>query len=145
MLWSRCSPLAKATLAIIQLVAWPVLALAQATAADEALYLEVFINGQPTGLIANFVSRSEQRLAITVTELRELRIKPDRLPVSSDGLVDLDRCSGLSYRYNHVQQTVRIEISDEGRLPFVVDTKARHETKPSAARPSSAHSRSLSS
>jgi outer membrane usher protein len=130
MLWSRCSPLAKATLAIIQLVAWPVLALAQATAADEALYLEVFINGQPTGLIANFVSRSEQRLAITVTELRELRIKPDRLPVSSDGLVDLDRCSGLSYRYNHVQQTVRIEISDEGRLPFVVDTKARHETKP---------------
>jgi outer membrane usher protein len=130
MLWSRCSRLAKETLAIVQLVAWPALALAQAAPAHEALYLEVFINGQPTGLIANFVLRSEQRLAITVTELQELRIKSDRLPVSSDGLIDLDRCSGLSYQYNQVKQIVRIEISDQGRLPFVVDTKARREAKP---------------
>ena len=61
----------------------------------EPLYLEVFINGQPTGLIANFVQLPAQRLAIAVTELAELRIRYDRLPVDSDGLVDLDQCSGI--------------------------------------------------
>jgi outer membrane usher protein len=130
MLWLCRSRPVKAALAAMLLAAWPMLGLAQEVPAGEPLYLEVFINGQPTGLIANFVLRPEQRLAITVTELRELRIRADRLPVGPDGLVDLDRCSGLSYNYSQVQQVVRIEISDQGRLPFVVDTRPHPEAKP---------------
>lgn len=118
MLWLRRSNLVKVALAVMLLFVRPMSAIAQEAPAGEPLYLEVFINGQPTGLIANFVLRPEQRLAITVTELRELRIKPDRLPVGSDGLVDLDRCSGLTYSYIQVQQAVRIEISDQGRIPL---------------------------
>jgi outer membrane usher protein len=127
--WSRCSLLARAVVAVMQVALWPTFADAQTAPAETALYLEVFINGQPTGLIANFVQRSEQRLATTVSELEELRIKSDRLPVSHDGLVDLDRCSGLSYQYNQVSQIVRIEISEQGRIPFVMDTQFRRETK----------------
>jgi outer membrane usher protein len=128
--WSRCSRCVSAALAVAQLVLWPGLTWAQTAPVGEPLYLEVFINGQPTGLIANFVQRPEQRLAITVTELAELRISSDRVPVDPNGLVDLDQCSGLSYQYDQVQQTVRIEISDQGRAPFVVDTRVRREVKP---------------
>ena len=131
--WLRCSRLAKAAFVLAQLISPSGLAWAQTALAGEPLYLEVFINGQPTGLIANFVQRPGQRLAITVTELTELRIRSDRLPVDTNGLVDLDRCSGLSYHYDQVQQTVRIEISDQGRTPFAVDTRVRREATPTDA------------
>ena len=113
--WSRCSRRARAALVMVKLVLGAGLAWAQTGSAGEPLYLEVFINGQPTGLIANFVQRPEQRLAITITELTELKIRSDRLPVDRNGLVDLDQCSGLSYHYDQIQQTVRIEITDQGR------------------------------
>ena len=128
--WSRCSRRGRAAHGIAQLLLWPALAWAQVAPAGEPLYLEVFINGQPTGLIANFVQRPGQRLAITVTELAELRIRSDRVAVDPNGLVDLDRYSGLSYQYDHVEQTIRIEISDQGRMPFVVDTSVRREARP---------------
>ncbi len=131
--WSRCSRRGRTAFGFAQLLLWPALAWAQTAPAGEPLYLEVFINGQPTGLIANFVQRPGQRLAITVTELAELRIRSDRVPVDPNGLVDLDRYSGLSYQYDHVQQTIRIEISDQGRTPFVVDTAVRREARPTDA------------
>jgi len=124
MLSSRCSRLAS-TLAVTSLVAWSSGAKAQPARPEVPLYLEVFINGQPTGLIANFVLRPEQRLAITVTELQELRISADRLPVGPDGLVELDGCSGLTYQYNQVKQLVQIEVGDQARIPFVVNAKNR--------------------
>jgi outer membrane usher protein len=128
--WSRCSRRARAALIGMKLVAGAGLTLAQAASVGEPLYLEVFINGQPTGLIANFVQRPAQRLAITVTELTELRIRSDRLPVDRDGLVDLDRYKGLSYQYDEVTQTIRLEISDQSRVPFVVKTQDRPAVKP---------------
>ena len=129
---SRCSRRARATVAIAQFVLCSALAWAQAPV-GEPLYLEVFINGQPTGLIANFVQRPGQRLAITVTELAELRIRSDRVPVDPNGLVDLDRYSGLRYQYDHIQQTISIEVGDQGRVPFVVDTATRRQAKPDDA------------
>ncbi|MEW6644163.1 MAG: fimbria/pilus outer membrane usher protein [Pseudomonadota bacterium] len=97
---------------------------------DQALYLEVYINGQPTGLIANFILRPGERLAITVSELRELRIAPDRLPTNPEGIVDLDRCPGLSYRYEQVTQIVRIEVSNQARLPYMINAGVRPEAAP---------------
>src|SRR6185312_2744283 len=82
--WSRCSRRARTALIGMKLVLGAGFAFAQPSATGDPLYLEVFINGQPTGLIANFVQRPEQRLAITVTELTELRIRSDRLPVDRD-------------------------------------------------------------
>jgi outer membrane usher protein len=127
--WSRRRRLAEAMLVAAQLALAGV-ARAEIAPVGEPLYLEVFINGRPTGLIANFVQRPEQRLAITVTELAELRIKSDRLPVDPNGLVDLDRCSGLSYQYDEVRQTIRIEISEQGRAPFIVDTRVHRAARP---------------
>ncbi|HEY0328558.1 MAG TPA: fimbria/pilus outer membrane usher protein [Rhodopseudomonas sp.] len=114
----------------MMICAWPALANAQAAPADLPLYLEVYINGQPTGLIANFVQRPKERLAIKTTELEELRIRSERFPIESDGTVYLDRCPDLSYRYDQARQVVRIEITDQGRLPFMVETKPRSEAAP---------------
>lgn len=128
--WLRCRRLVRVAFILALAVPWPDVARAQIAPVGDPLYLEVFINGQPTGLIANFVQRPEQRLAITVTELAELRIKSDRVPVDPNGLVDLDHCSGLRYQYDQVQQTIRIEISDQGRAPLVIDSRVRREAKP---------------
>src|SRR5262249_28997267 len=128
--WLRCSRLAKAALVAVLLAAWSVAACAQETPIGEPIYLEVFVNGQRAGLIANVVLRPDRRIAITVAELRELRIKPDRLPVDPNGLIDLDRCSGLSYRYDEIRQTIRIDIGDPGRIPFVVDTRVHRSARP---------------
>jgi outer membrane usher protein len=98
--WLRCRRLVRVAFILALVVPWPDVARAQIAPVGDPLYLEVFVNGQPTGLIANFVQRPEQSLAITVTELAELRIKSDRVPVDPNGLVDLDRCSGLSYQYD---------------------------------------------
>jgi outer membrane usher protein len=100
---------------------------AQDGPAGEMLYLEVFINGETTGLIANFAQRSEGRLAIKVTEMRELRIRSDSVPAGPDGFVDLDRCSSMTYRYDQVRQVVLIQITDQGRLPFQVMTRPKPE------------------
>ena len=129
--WSRCSRRGRTAFGLAQLLLWPALAWAQTAPAGEPLYLEVFINGQPTGLIANFVQRPGQRLAITVTELAELRIKSDRVPVDPNGLVDLDRYSGLSYQYDHVQQTIRIEIATRvGRRSSSIPRFAAKQGRP---------------
>jgi outer membrane usher protein len=97
--------------------------------AGEPLYLEVYINGQPTGLIANFIQRPGDHLAITVSELRELRIASDATP-APEGLVDLDHYPGLSYRYDQITQIVKIEISNQNRIPYKIDTGVHPETGP---------------
>jgi len=120
----------KAVLGFMLFDATAACAEAQSAPSDEPLYLEVYINGQPTGLIANFILRPGERLAITVSELRELRLAPERMPTNPEGLVDLDRCPGLSYRYDQVTQIVRIEASNQARLPYVIDTSVHPEVAP---------------
>jgi outer membrane usher protein len=96
---------------------------------EQALYLEVYINGQPSGLIANFTLRPRQRLAITVSELRELRITPCTSS-PSEGLIELDGCPGLSYRYDQITQVVRIEVVDRHRIPYQLDSRTLADAEP---------------
>ncbi len=77
--------------------------------------LDVSINGQPTGLIADFVDLGEGRFASRARELNELHIKtaPGAKP---DDLVALDSITGLTYVYDEPKQAIAIETSDANRI-----------------------------
>lgn len=77
--------------------------------------LDVSINGQPTGLIADFVDTGEGRFASRASELTELRIKTAS-GVKPDDLVALDSITGLSYVYDEQKQTIAITTSDKNRI-----------------------------
>ena len=51
----------------------------------EDLYLEVFINGEPTGMIGAFRKSEDGGLSVRPEELREVGIKPDRKATQADG------------------------------------------------------------
>jgi outer membrane usher protein len=91
---------------------------------DHNLYLEVIVNGTPTGLIAAFQRRSDGGLAIAPGELREIGIVPDPKAVNAEGLIDLDHFAGLIYRYDAVAQVVRFDARDRVRAANVYDASA---------------------
>ena len=115
-------------LVLLALVASPAIAETQATDApvletgatstvDRELYLEVFINEEPTDLIGAFVHRSDGELASSPEELAELGIKPRTKAQDRTGLISLDRLPGLTYRLDEAAQRLYVSTGDAGRLP----------------------------
>jgi outer membrane usher protein len=101
---------------VMLLAAFPVLGHAAETEAEPVrLQLEVSINGQPTGLVADFVDLGDGRLASRAGELNELRIKtaPDRKP---DDIIALDSLKGVSYVYDEQKQTLALQADDSSRI-----------------------------
>lgn len=88
------------------------------------LFLEVVLNGAPTGLIAAFTERTDGSLAIEATELAELGIATDAGAAAPDGLYDLDSMAGLTYRFDRVQQLVAIDTTADRLNARVVDAGA---------------------
>ncbi|MDH3740443.1 MAG: hypothetical protein OER56_02495, partial [Hyphomicrobiales bacterium] len=86
------------------------------------LYLEVFINNQPTRLIAAFEQHSAGRIGIKAGELKELGLKPPS-PAGPDDTVFLNDISALLFDYNAQKQTINIDTSDELRLTKHYDAK----------------------
>lgn len=80
--------------------------------AGQDLYLDVMINGVPVGLIAAFRQRPDGTLAITPDELGEIGLRSAGEGRSTDGMVDLDRVTCLSYQYDSVMQQIRIAAED---------------------------------
>lgn len=119
-------------LALLALVASSAIAETQATDApaletgatstvDRELYLEVFINEEPTDLIGAFVHRSDGELASSPEELAELGIKPRTKAQDRTGLISLDRLPGLTYRLDEAAQRLYVSTGDAGRAPRVID------------------------
>jgi len=87
------------------------------------LQLEVVINETSTGLIGRFHRRADGRLAIAPEELQELGLKPDRQAAADDGLLDLDRLPGVTYRMDAATQVIRFDTGDSRRLPRIYDVR----------------------
>ena len=88
---------------------------ATAVADSIALQLEVFINGQPVGLIAAFVQLPDGSLASTRQELEEVGIEAgDSGP--PDQYLTLSAMVGVSYRYNEELQSVEIDVPESLRI-----------------------------
>lgn len=87
--------------------------LAATNLVNDALYLEVFVNGLPTGLIAEFRRDPLGRLSSPANELIELGF--DVPP--GDRIVPLNTITSLDYRYDPLEQTLDIEVASEALTP----------------------------
>jgi len=80
--------------------------------AEQHVYLEVIVNGRATHLVGTFRQRREGKLAVTPAEFAELGLRSDPDSPGADGLLDLDRLSGVAYRIDTVAQLVRFEVTE---------------------------------
>jgi outer membrane usher protein len=106
------------------------LTLCRPAAAEEGqgrpLQLEVFVNDTSMQVVAAFVQLRDGRLAATRKELREAGVKPGE--GRDEDLVVLADVSGLDYRYDEPRQRIDLVVTNELRMPHVVN--ARGETAP---------------
>ena len=93
--------------------------------AGQKLYLEVFINGNPTNLIAEFAQTGEGQFASTAKELDELGI---RVPEGSkpDDLIELSSL-GASAHYDEDAQRLDIRLPPERLKRNVYDLAGKRE------------------
>lgn len=78
------------------------------------LHLEVYVNGQSTHLIAAFKQHEDGRFSTTLSELKDLRLKPTGARPDGD-LVYLDDISGLSYKYDEATQVLHVTTGNANR------------------------------
>ncbi len=88
-------------------------------------YLEVFINGQPTRLIGEFLRRGDGSFACRARELKELGITPPAGagPEEPVALEDL----GAKARYEEATQRIFITLDDSARVRKTYDLRAGAE------------------
>jgi outer membrane usher protein len=90
--------------------------------APRLLYLEIYINGQPTQTIAAF-REQHGRLAASRADLQQAGVRPEAL-AAADGSagqaqeqLPLDHIRGLQYRYDESRQVIELSLSDAIRAP----------------------------
>src|ERR1700731_2036192 len=92
--------------------------------AKETLFLEVFINDYRIGKLASFHRYADGCLTIASEDLREFDLKvPDE--AIHDGGICLERMPGVTYRYDAAGQTIHFAVTDEARVPLVLDARRR--------------------
>jgi outer membrane usher protein len=92
-----------------------------AAAASGELYLEVRLNGRPTGSVMRFVQRpGTPGLRAQAEDLRTLGIEPG---LAGQGDIDLDGMRGLTYVFDAAAQSIDLRVADAVRTPFLVDTR----------------------
>lgn len=96
-------------------------------AQPQEVFLEVILNGQPSGRILRFRATGD-RLACDAAELASLGLDPARL--GATGEARLDDIPGLSYRYDTATQRVELSVADTLRLPFTADARQLARTPP---------------
>jgi len=106
------------------------MAAGQARAAGE-LYLEVQLNGQPTGTVAHF-SEQGGHLSTDGQSLDEVGLNLAALGVSPSRVVRLDDLPGVTYRYDAGQQSVDLRLADSLRKPRHLNPGATAQPRPSA-------------
>jgi outer membrane usher protein len=81
---------------------------------SQKLMLEVFINGDPTNLIAEFHRSPDGRFLSMRSELREIGVA---VPKGNDkDLIELDTIPGFGLRYDEPAQKLHVSLSPEMRL-----------------------------
>lgn len=86
------------------------------------LYLDVSIDGQPTGLLVS-VMQEGVNLRMTVESLRELGLDPGRFGVSDRTDFLLDEIDGMTWRYDSAAQTLALILADRLRVARVLSAR----------------------
>lgn len=83
-------------------------------------FLDVHVNGQPTGRLARF-TLDRGRWFIATENLRAFGIAPRYLPLH-EHRVALDTLDDVGYTYNPAQQTIDLQLPDDWRTPYRLGT-----------------------
>jgi len=86
------------------------------------LYLDVSIDGQPTGLLVS-VMQEGASLRMTVESLRELGLDPARFGVADRTDFLLDEIDGMTWRYDSAAQTLALTLADRLRVARVLSAR----------------------
>lgn len=106
----------------------------QTGAAPVELYLEVSVNGEPTGTIARFTQEARV-LRSSVQNLRDLGLDPKLLGVADQEEVTLDTVTGLTYTYDARRQSIDLRVADALRRPLLLQTRSVRQTTPGTVNP----------
>ena len=114
-------------IALAVLTALPLACRAQ-DAAPESMHfqLDVSINGQPTGMIGDFVDLGGGHFAATARELNELGIKTPE-GARGDDLVALDSIADLGYIYDEPHQAMALVTVDGNRITKSYNARGERE------------------
>lgn len=93
-----------------------------AAAQPTELYLDVSIDGQPTGLLVSVI-QAGGTLRMTVESLRELGLDPARFGVAGRTDFALDEVRGLSWQYDPGAQTLALTLVDTLRVARVLSAR----------------------
>jgi len=129
----RSSSLSTCLLALTITPVTPIAAAAALVAAPEAqaglvaaqpneLYLDVSIDGQPTGLLVSVLQEGAS-LRMTVESLRELGLDPARFGVADRTDFLLDEIDGMTWRYDSAAQTLALTLADRLRVARVLSAR----------------------
>ncbi|WP_274426588.1 fimbria/pilus outer membrane usher protein [Chelativorans sp. YIM 93263] len=97
-----------------------------------SLQLEVFINGRPTDLIAQFRQEPDGSLAIAPDQLRNVGIDPAEQAVTSEGLVAISRLSDVSYKFDETAQEIHFTVGYDAISTRVIEAHKTDSEVPSA-------------
>jgi len=129
----RSSSLSTCLLALTITPVTPIAAAAALVAAPEAqaglvaaqpseLYLDVSIDGQPTGLLVSVLQEGAS-LRMTVESLRELGLDPARFGVADRTDFLLGEIDGMTWRYDSAAQTLALTLADRLRVARVLSAR----------------------
>ena len=85
------------------------------------LVLEVVMNEYPTGILASFKREPSGKIQAKPAELQLAGLKPDNRLINSDGFINLDNLSGVSWRYDEVGQRILFQADDAARIPHKIE------------------------
>nr|WP_112524692.1 fimbria/pilus outer membrane usher protein [Phyllobacterium sp. P30BS-XVII] len=85
------------------------------------LYLEVFINDEPTGLAGAFRQLADGGLSARPEELKEVGLKPVSSARDKDGSIRVDRLPDVQYRVDMENQRLYVTTNDEARAAKQID------------------------
>jgi outer membrane usher protein len=98
------------------------------------LYLEVSVNGEPTGLVVRF-TRGQRGLRVSVDSVRELGLDPAAFGLFGQGEVDLDDVRGLRYEYDAGRQSLALRVDDALRAPHLLQARQLERAAPTPVAP----------
>lgn len=101
-------------------------------AAGFDLYLEVLIDGVPSGLIAAFTRDADGTFAIRPVDLQAVGLVADPAALRPDGRVDISRLPGVTFVYDDALQTMNFSVVMAARAEHVVDAAVVAEAPPPA-------------
>jgi len=92
------------------------------------LYLDVFINGVATGLMAHVRQTPAGALLMEREPLRNIGLLAAPHSLRDDGWVDLSRLPGVQTRYGEATQTLHVQAQDAAMLVRVFDARGGQDS-----------------